>query len=98
MARIQKPVKFNSWPTHLAGEHAGIGNLGSYDGNCNENVTLKLNFALSKVFCDYSTLITLNKIGELYFRLLGTNGFHVKAKSERFTAASLRCRQNLKYA
>ena len=24
-----------------------IGNLRSYDGNCNENVTLKLNFALS---------------------------------------------------
>ena len=31
------------------------------------------------------------------FRLLGTNGFHVKAKSERSTAASFRCRQNLKY-
>ena len=29
--------------------------------------------------------------------LLGTNGFHVKAKSERFTAVSSRCRQNLKY-
>ena len=42
-------------------------------------------------------LITLNKIGELHFRLLGTNGFHVKAKSERFTAASSRCRQTLKY-
>ena len=42
-------------------------------------------------------LITLYKIGELHFRLLGTNGFHVKAKSERSTAASLRCRQNLKY-
>ena len=42
-------------------------------------------------------LITLYKIGELHFRLLGTNGFHVKAKSERFTAATSRCRQNLKY-
>ena len=42
-------------------------------------------------------LITLYKIGELQFRLLGTNGFHVKAKTERFTAASSRCRQNLKY-
>ena len=29
-------------------------------------------------------LITLDKIGELHFRLLGTNGFHVKAKNERF--------------
>ena len=42
-------------------------------------------------------LITLYKIGELHFRLLGTNGFHVNAKSERFTAATPCCRQNLKY-
>ena len=33
----------------------------------------------------------------MHFRLLGTHGFHVKAKNERFTAASSRCRQNLKY-
>ena len=42
-------------------------------------------------------LITLYKIGELHFRLFGTNGFHAKAKSERFPAARSRCRQNLKY-
>ena len=42
-------------------------------------------------------LITLYKIGKLHFRLLGTNGFHVKVKSERFTSASSRCRQNLEY-
>ena len=42
-------------------------------------------------------LFTLHKIGGVHFRLLGTNGFHLKAKSERFTAASSRCRQNLKY-
>ena len=41
-------------------------------------------------------LITLYKIGGLHFRLLGTNDFHVKAKNERFTAASSRCRHNLK--
>ena len=39
---------------------------------------------------------TLDKIGGVHFRLLDTNGFHVKAKNERFTAASFRCRQNLK--
>ena len=33
----------------------------------------------------------------MHFRLLGTNGFHVKAKNERFTAPGSRCRQNLKY-
>ena len=42
-------------------------------------------------------LITLYEIGEAHFRLLGTNGFHVKAKSERFTGVSWCCRQNLKY-
>ena len=42
-------------------------------------------------------LITLYKIGEVHFRLLGTNGFHVKAKNERFSSTSSRCRQNLKY-
>ena len=30
-------------------------------------------------------------------RLLGTNGFHVKAENERLTAAGSRCRQKLKY-
>ena len=46
---------------------------------------------------DYSMLITLYKIIGVHFRLLGTNGFHVKAKNERFTAGSSRCLQNLKY-
>ena len=47
--------------------------LRSYDGNCNENVTLKKKHC-DFVFCD------------CYFRLLGTNGHHVKAKNERFNA------------
>ena len=42
-------------------------------------------------------LITSYKIGGVHFRSIGTNDFHVKAKNERFTAASSRCRQNLKY-
>ena len=42
-------------------------------------------------------LITSYKIGEVHFLLLGTNGFHVKAKNGRFTAPGSRCRQNLKY-
>ena len=70
-----------------------IGSLRSYDGNCNEYVGLKFNL----VFCGYYMLCTLYKIGELHFRLLGTNDFHVKTKNERFTARSSRCRQNLKY-
>ena len=42
-------------------------------------------------------LVALYKIGGVHFRLLGTNGFHVQAKTERFTAASSRCLENLKY-
>ena len=34
-------------------------------------------------------------MGGVHFRLLGTNGFQVKAKKESFTAASSSCRQNL---
>ena len=49
------------------------------------------------MLCDYSMMVTLYKIGGMHFRLLATNGFHVKAKNERFTAARSRCRQNLKY-
>ena len=46
--------------------------------------------------CDYAMLITLYKMGGVHFRLLGAD-FHVKAKNERFTPASSRCRQNLEY-
>ena len=42
-------------------------------------------------------LIALYKIGGAHFLLLGTNGFHLKVKNERFTAARWRCRQNLNY-
>ena len=38
------------------------------------------------VFCDDSMLVPVYKIGEVHFPLLGTNGFHAKAKNERFTA------------
>ena len=42
-------------------------------------------------------LVTLDEKGEVYFRLLGTNGFHLKPENERFTAAGSHCRWNLKY-
>ena len=47
------------------------------------------------MFSDYSKLVMLHKIGEVHFRLLSTNGFHMKAGNDRFTAAGCR-RQNLK--
>ena len=39
-------------------------------------------------------LVTFHKTGEVFSHLLGTNGFHAKAKNERFTAAGTRWRQN----
>ena len=42
----------------------------------------------------FSMVVTLYKIGEVYFRVLGTNGFHVK---QRMKDLFPRCRQNLKY-
>ena len=35
------------------------------------------------VFCGYSKLVTSDKIGEVPFCLLGTNGSHAKAKNKR---------------
>ena len=46
---------------------------------------------------DYSMLVTLQKRREEHFRLIGTNGFYVKAKKKRFTTAGWCCRQYLKY-
>ena len=42
-------------------------------------------------------LVTLCKIGEVQFRMLGTDGFHIKVENERLTAAGLRFLQNLEY-
>ena len=41
-------------------------------------------------------LIALYKISGVHFRLLGANGFHVKAKSERFTARVVVRTSNMK--
>ena len=40
-------------------------------------------------------LVTLYKISQVHFRLLGRNGVLVKAENEGFTTAVSRCRQNL---
>ena len=41
--------------------------------------------------------MTSYKIGKVHFRLLGANGFDVKAKNGRFAAAASSSRQNLEY-
>ena len=43
-----------------------------------------------------SMLAKLYGIDEVYYPLLSTNGFHVKAKNGRFTAAGSLCCQNIK--
>ena len=42
-------------------------------------------------------MVKLYEEGEVHFRLLPTNDFHIKPENERFAAASSRCRQNLIY-
>ena len=42
-------------------------------------------------------LVVLHEIAEVYFCLLGKNGFLVKVENETFTAVGSRCRGNLKY-
>ena len=42
-------------------------------------------------------LVRSYEIGEVSFRLLGTNDFQRKAENERFSAVGSRCRQDLKY-
>jgi len=61
------------------------------------HVQIGLYLWLSVLTAIYSMMIKLYKIAKLNFRLLSTNGFHVKAKAEKFTAASSRCRQNVKH-
>ena len=41
-------------------------------------------------------LVTLYKLGQVHFRLPDAYSYHVKAKNEKFTAARLHCRQNVK--
>ena len=42
--QLHRPIKISCWKVSCI---LILGNLRSYDGNCNKNVTLKLNFALS---------------------------------------------------
>ena len=76
---MRKQVFTGFWEKHNA-INTLIGSLRSYDGNCN----------VIDLFCDYSMLVALYKMGGVHFRLLDKNGFH-----EGLTAASWRCRQNL---
>ena len=40
---------------------------------------------------------TLCEMGEVYFLLVGTNGFQGNTENEKFTAAGLRCSRKLKF-
>ena len=86
-------VKCFSFQTYFGHK---LASLTSYDGCCNEKNHFKIELWVRLSICD-SMLVTLYKICEVHFRLLGTSGFHVKVKNERSTAAGLHCRQNLKY-
>ena len=48
---------------------------------------LKIKLCVRLNVLRFSMVVRLYKIGEVYFRVLGTNGFHVKAENERFIPA-----------
>ena len=57
----------------------------------------KENLALVKCFTIIPCQSCCDELGEVFFRLLGSNGFHVKAENnERFNVAGSRSRQNFK--
>lgn len=57
---------------------------------------IKIELSAKCLIREYSMLV-IYEIGEVYFRLLGTNGFHAKAENERLTASAWHYRPNLKY-
>ena len=66
-----------------------VGSLESYDGNCNViDLCVKLSLLSNSIFSVFY-VSRIVKIGGVHLRLLGTNGFHVKIKNGRFTAASI---------
>ena len=74
-----------------------LGSLRSYDGCYSKSVKIKQDFVLGSVFCDYSMLVTMHKIGNAHFRLFGMNCFRVETENTRFTAGSSPCCQKVKY-
>ena len=74
--------------------HQGV--IKSYDGCCNDN-RLKQSLGWVKSFAIIPCWTLFTKKSQVHFRLLGTNGFHVKAENERFSAVGLRCYWNPKY-
>jgi len=67
---------------------ASIGILTSYESNWNFKIELCVWLSVLRLF--YVCHVEQNGWGALC--LLGTNGYHVKAKNEWFTAAGSRCR------
>ena len=74
-----------------------LGSLRSYDGCYSKSVKIKQDFVLGSVFCDYSMLVTMHKIGDAHFRLFGTNCFRVETENTRFTPGSSLSCQKVKY-
>ena len=82
-------------------------NNSGYHGECRYNRKLLLEATtvpVTRTSLSNRTLQAIIRVGnvvkkgEVYrFRLLGRNGFHVKAKNARFSAAGFRRCQNLKH-
>ena len=59
-----------------------LGSLSKDDGDGNENVTWKYNFAFFLLFRDYSGSVNLYIVAELSWNRIGRNGVKVKTENE----------------
>ena len=97
IGRLKKPLWLPQQKRRFKIAVLLLGNLRSYDANCNEKRHNKIEL------CVKLSLLRLFHVDHVVQKrrtalsLAWSNGFHVKTKSERFTVASSRCRQNLKY-
>ena len=87
-------TKLEYWPVLPT---TRVGSLRSYDGNCNENVALKLNLVFSGYSMLYKIGVVQNRRGALSLAWDECFFFHVNTKNERLTSRSSSCHENLKY-
>ena len=74
-----------------------IGSLSNDDGNGNENVTWKYNFALLLLLRDYPNSFNLYNVDEVSGNYIDKNDVQVRKENEKFTVVCSRSPQNLKF-
>ena len=74
-----------------------LGTLRNHNGNANENVAWKYNFALLVQLRDYSNSFNLYNVAELSSNRTGGNGVQVETEIKKFTVMCSRSPQNFEF-